>query len=48
MDWKKPLRGKNHADDFQLNDIKSAYNLNAKSVIMQAYLCIRFSENAPQ
>ena len=30
MDWKKPLRGKNHADDFQLSVFISVYNLNAK------------------
>ena len=30
MDWKKPLRGKNHPDDFLLNDNKSVNNLKPK------------------
>ena len=30
MDWKKPLCGKKHADDFPLSMLISAYNKNAK------------------
>ena len=30
MNWKKPLRGKNHADDFHLSVLISADNLKPK------------------
>jgi hypothetical protein len=30
MDREKPLRGKNHADEFLLSIFISVYNLNAK------------------
>ena len=30
MNWKKPLRGKNHADDFQLSVLVSTCNLKPK------------------
>ena len=30
MNWKKPLRGKKHADDFQLSVLISVYNLKPK------------------
>lgn len=33
MDWKKPLCGKNHADDFLLSVLISVYDLKAKVVL---------------